>query len=168
MEIWDLLDKDGYKTGRTVTRGAQIPDGFYHQVVHIWVVNDKGEYLIQQRAPGVSWKPGIWATTGGSALSGEEPLNAALREVREEIGVEAVPSQMRLLARLKRTDSFCCVYRLRCNKDAADFVLQQEEVSRVCWATREQIEAMCAQGTFYNYGEAYFKQIWERARGGAM
>ena len=163
-EIWDLLDKDGQKTGKTMTRGADVPSGLYHQVVHIWVVNSKGEYLVQQRAQGVSWKPGMWAVTGGSAVSGEEPLTAALREVREEIGVTAVPAQMRLLARLKRTNSFCYVYRVLCDQEASAFTLQREEVDRVAWMTREQIEFMRAQGTFYDYGDAYFRMIWDRTR----
>ena len=164
VEIWDLLDKDGQKTGKTMTRGADVPAGLYHQVVHIWVVNSRGEYLVQQRAQGVSWKPGMWAATGGSAVSGEEPLTAALREVREEIGITAVPAQMRLLARLKRTNSFCYIYRVLCDQAADTFPLQREEVERVAWMTREQIESMRAQGTFFDYGDAYFRIIWDRAR----
>ena len=163
MEIWDLFDRDGQKTGRTMTRGEEVPGGMYHQVVHIWVVNGRGQYLVQQRAQGVSWKPGVWAVTGGSAVSGEEPLTAALREVREEIGVTAVPGQMRLLARLKRTNSFCYVYRVVCDRDASEFPLQREEVARVAWMTRQQIESMRTQGTFYDYGDAYFRMVWERA-----
>lgn len=163
MEKWDLFDRDGRDTGRTMTRGDGVPSGLYHQVVHIWVVNGRGEYLIQQRAQGVSWKPGIWAATGGSAVAGEQPLEAALREVREEVGLCVIPAQMRLLTRLRRSNSFCYIYRVLIDKPAEEFRLQTEEVSRVKWATREQIEAMRASGTFYDYGAAYFSIIWERA-----
>ena len=163
MEIWDLLNKDGQKTGQTMVRGGNVPAGLYHQVVHIWVVNSRGEFLVQQRAQHVSWKPGVWAVTGGAAVSGEEPLAAALREAREEIGLEVPPERMRLLTRLKRTNSFCYVYRALCDREADEFVLQREEVARVAWMTREQIEAMRGQGTFYDYGDAYFSVIWERA-----
>ena len=73
-EIWDLYDSRGEKTGKTMTRGENIPSGLYHIGVHIWPINDKGEFLIQRRSSTVQWKPGIWAVTGGSAVSGEEPL----------------------------------------------------------------------------------------------
>lgn len=64
VEIWDLYDAQGEKTGKTMIRGEAIPVGFYHIGVHIWPMNDKGELLIQRRSMGVQWKPGIWAVTG--------------------------------------------------------------------------------------------------------
>ena len=47
-EIWDLYDATGRKTGKTMIRGEDVPPGLYHQVVHIWPINQKGEFLIQQ------------------------------------------------------------------------------------------------------------------------
>ena len=39
MEIWDLYNREGKKTGRTWERshggGKGIPDGYYHMVVDI-------------------------------------------------------------------------------------------------------------------------------------
>lgn len=56
-EIWDLYDSRGEKTGKTMTRGENIPSGLYHIGVHIWPINDKGEFLIQRRSSTVQWKP---------------------------------------------------------------------------------------------------------------
>ena len=81
-EIWDLYDGCGEKTGRTMVRGEAIPTGFYHIGVHIWPMNGRGELLIQRRSMSVQWKPGIWAATGGSAVSGEEALCRAARTAR--------------------------------------------------------------------------------------
>ena len=99
VEIWDLYDAQGEKTGKTMIRGEAIPVGFYHIGVHIWPMNDKGELLIQRRSMGVQWKPGIWAVTGGSAVSGEEPLTAARRELREELGYAASKADMLFVSR---------------------------------------------------------------------
>ena len=55
VEIWDLYDAQGEKTGKTMIRGEAIPVGFYHIGVHIWPMNDKGELLIQRRSIGVQW-----------------------------------------------------------------------------------------------------------------
>ena len=38
-EIWDLYDADGRRTGRTMQRGEEVPEGMYHLCVHIWPVN---------------------------------------------------------------------------------------------------------------------------------
>ena len=130
-EIWDLYDGHGEKTGRTMIRGEAIPAGFYHIGVHIWPMNDKGELLIQRRSMNVQWKPGIWAVTGGSAVSGEEPLTAARRELGEELGYSASEEEMRFVARLRRSNSYCYVYAVKINQPESGFSLQQEEVSAV-------------------------------------
>ena len=109
VEIWDLYDAQGEKTGKTMIRGEAIPVGFYHIGVHIWPMNDKGELLIQRRSMGVQWKPGIWAVTGGSAVSGEEPLTAARRELREELGYAASkPTGLKMISRFRRKKSALC------------------------------------------------------------
>ena len=50
-EIWDVLDEHGNKTGRYTERGRKMATGDYHLVVHIWKYNNKGEWLIDKRAP---------------------------------------------------------------------------------------------------------------------
>ena len=39
MEKWDLYTKDRVKTGRSHTRGEELPEGLFHLVVHIWLKN---------------------------------------------------------------------------------------------------------------------------------
>lgn len=51
MEIWDLYTEKRERTGTTHPRGEKIPDGFYHLVVHVWIRNSEGKYLIAQRSP---------------------------------------------------------------------------------------------------------------------
>ena len=46
MEKWDLYTKYREKTGREHIRGEEIPDGFYHLVVHVWIKNDKGQLKV--------------------------------------------------------------------------------------------------------------------------
>lgn len=164
-EIWDLYDARGKKTGQTMTRGEEVPAGLYHLAVHIWPINDKGEYLIQRRAPTVQWSPNLWAATGGSAVSGEDALTAALRELREELGVDAAPQQLSLLAHLRRSNSFCGVFTLRLNCEVSAFTLQKEEVSAVRWCSQAQIQRMVADNAFYNYGDSYFRMLF--ASGGS-
>ena len=158
-EIWDLYDAEGRKTNRVMRRGEEVPSGLYHLAVHIWPINRKGEFLVQQRSHTVLWKPGLWATTGGSAISGEDALTAARRELREELGYDAGENELNRTACLRRSNSFCNVFVLRTDCAAEDFILQKEEVAAVKWCDASQLLRMVSDGLLYNYGDAYFRML---------
>ena len=84
-EVWDLYDAKGNKTGYTLVRGRPIPEGCYHLVVSVWIINNRGEYLLSQRHPDKPY-PLRWECTGGAVLSGEDSLGGALREVPGFVG----------------------------------------------------------------------------------
>ncbi len=89
MEIWDLYTADGACPGKTISRGEKIPGGLYHPVSEVLVRHTDGSYLLMLRSPEKKIYPGCWeATAGGSVLAGETPLEGALRELREETGIE--------------------------------------------------------------------------------
>ncbi|MBP3647860.1 MAG: NUDIX domain-containing protein [Clostridia bacterium] len=88
MELWDAYDKDGNLTGQTLVRGDPVPDGLYHLVCDVLVRHTDGTFLLMQRDPNKETWPGVFeATAGGSAVQGEEPLEAARRELYEETGI---------------------------------------------------------------------------------
>ena len=62
-EVWDLYDAKGNKTGYTLVRGRPIPEGCYHLVVSVWIINNRGEYLLSQRHPDKPY-PLRWECTG--------------------------------------------------------------------------------------------------------
>lgn len=58
-----------------------------HRVVHVLVFNSKGELLLQKRSLTRDVAPGKWDTSvGGHINPGEDPLEAARREMKEELG----------------------------------------------------------------------------------
>lgn len=50
-ELLDLYTESRELTGLQIERGMPIPNGLFHLVVSVWIVNDNGEYLISQRHP---------------------------------------------------------------------------------------------------------------------
>ncbi len=98
IEIWDLYDKQRHLMGRDHIRGEEIPQGYYHLVVHVWIKNRTGEYLISQRSADRPMHPLKWECTGGSALKGEDSLSAALRETKEEIGLTLSPNAGKIVS----------------------------------------------------------------------
>jgi 8-oxo-dGTP diphosphatase len=63
-----------------------------HQSAHVLFVNDAGEVLLRLRddKPGLPY-PGQWDLLGGAVEAGETWVEAAIREVREEVGLGCPP-----------------------------------------------------------------------------
>lgn len=139
MEIWDVLDCFGNKTGRTIERGMQLKDGEYHLVVHIYIINKKDEFLIQKRSMKKELMPGIWDITGGSVVSGEDSLTGAIREVKEELGITLSPGQLFLVDRLKRKNSFADIWAAYADITVDDVVMQEDEVDEVKFVSDRDI-----------------------------
>ena len=165
MELWDLLNEQGEPTGKTMVRGERLRLGQYHLVVHIWVADSRGRLLIQRRADHLTLMPGVWAVTGGSAVHGEDSRTAACRELREELGVDTSPGEMRRLGRLRRRNSFSDLWLLRRDIRREELSLQREEVADARWVTRAELEGMIRENTFHNYGQAYFDLLFRAVYG---
>ncbi|MCL2487099.1 MAG: NUDIX domain-containing protein [Oscillospiraceae bacterium] len=159
MEIWDVMDAEGQVTGRTILRGDRLLAGQYHLVTHIWIVNAAGHLLIQRRADSLKLLPGIWAVTSGSAVTGEDSLTAARRELREELGIAAGKEDFHLLGRLRRRNSFCDLWLLRSEIKVERLILQENEVAEARWVSFQDLRRMVDHGLFHNYGNLYFKKV---------
>ncbi len=96
MEIWDLYDTKRKIIGSHI-RGTELPDEGYHLVVHVWIKNSKGQYLIDQRSATRLQNPLMWECVGGSVLQGETSLQGALREVKEEVGINLSPHMGKII-----------------------------------------------------------------------
>ena len=100
MELFDEIREDGSRTGVVKERGVVHEDGTLHATVHIWIVrpNDKSGYdlLLQKRSECKDSNPGCWdISSAGHIEAGHGYLESALRELREELGINARPEQLR-------------------------------------------------------------------------
>lgn len=59
-------------------------------IVAAGVLVENGKVLLSQRKPGTHLA-GKWEFPGGKAEPGEDPRDALVRELREELGIDAVP-----------------------------------------------------------------------------
>ncbi len=164
MEIWDIYNSDREKTGRTMVRGEKQQPGDYHLVVHICVFNSGGQLLIQQRQPFKTGFSGLWdITVGGSALAGETGRQAAERELAEEIGLVATVGERPNFS-LNFQRGFDDFYLIQQDVDISTLKLQYEEVRQVKWATKEEILAMVADGSFVPYHPSLINLLFDLNR----
>lgn len=157
-EYWDIYDADRIKTPRQHLRGEPIADGDYHLVVNIWIYNSEGKVLLTQRHPDIPFGS-KWACTGGSALAGEDPLSAAMRETREEIGLDFSPEQLIPVAQERRLHSFLDTFVVCCDVEDKQIVMQPEEVADFRWVNEAQYRKMEREGQLHpalkNFFEVY-------------
>lgn len=155
MEYLDVCDEKGQPTGGIVSRDKAHRDGIRHRTAHVWVIREeKGQIqvLLQKRSANKESFPGMYDTSSaGHIPAGCEPLDSALRELREELGIEAVEGQLRYLGaicnryeaqfrgKIFRDNEYCSVYLYREPLDAESLHLQAEEVERVDWFDLEQV-----------------------------
>lgn len=164
MENWEILNADGRPLGRSIVRGKDVlRQGEYHLVVHIWITDGYGNYLIQRRSLNKKLMPGEWAAIGGSAVMYEKSKIAAQRELFEEMGIKVSPDRLKFVKRMTRKSSIIDLYALKTRVRASSLNLQKDEVCDAKWVTRRRLEQMVANGEFHNYGNEYFKIVYSLA-----
>ena len=161
MEIWDLYDENGRLTGKDHIRGEKVPDGYFHLVVHIWIKNSKGEYLIAQRAADRPTFPLMWECVGGSVTKGENGLQGAVREVKEEVGIDLSPADGKLVfSRVRK--HFNDIFEVWLFDYDGDVDLKNAttaEVAQTAWLNRSEIKALFEQGKFVDTLDYFFTEI---------
>ncbi len=155
MEVWDIYDENRVKQGYTYVRGSKrrLLPGEYHLVVHVWVRNARGEYLMSRRAASRPTYPLLWECVGGSVIEGEDSLMGALRECYEEIGVKLSPATGRVAFTHTRgivdgivfndiMDAWIFDYEGDADLDAAT----TDEVAETRWMTKDEIRTLWDAG----------------------
>lgn len=162
MELWDLLDEMRNKTGYTHLRGTPLSAGEYHLVVHVWILNDAGEFLISKRTPNKTY-PGMWECTGGSAVAGDDSLTTALKESREELGIILLPENGTLFTTYKAGPNFIDVWIFKQNVDLDTITFQPDETCDAQHATPQAVKQMMQNGTFFpNYKYPYLDDFFAK------
>ncbi len=160
MELFDLYTKDREKTGKTMVRGERAPDGLYRIVVHVCVFNSRGEMLIQRRQPFKHGWSGMWdVSVGGGVVAGESSLEAAQRELFEEVGLK-IPLPERPHLTIHFDGGFDDIYLTEHDCEISSLVLQPEEVCEAKWASQDEILEMIGAGTFIPYHKELIKLLF--------
>lgn len=165
MEKWDLYTKYREKTGEEYIRQSEcmIPEGKYHLVVHVWIRNSSGEYLISQRAATRPTFPLSWECVGGSVLAGESSIEGAVREVKEEVGIELNPAKGKLVFSKIRNEydgmkfrDILDVWLFEYDGDIDLTNATTDEVNDAKWITTEDIHKLYDSGKLVKTLDYFF------------
>lgn len=149
MELLDVVDDEGCPTGEVVDREEAHEKGILHRTPHVWILREKEgrlEILLQKRSENKDSFPGCYdISSAGHIPAGVEFIPSALRELKEELGYEAKPSDLEFCGQrcfhfeqMFHGKLFCDneisnVYMMWLDREAEEFLLQKEEVSEVRW-----------------------------------
>ena len=96
-ELLDVLDEHGEPTGVTKARAKVHEDGDWHRAIHIWVVREGNNVLLQRRSLNKDLEAGkVDGSVGGHYRTGELFVDA-LREAYEELGITLKPGLVEFL-----------------------------------------------------------------------
>lgn len=149
-ELLDIVDEDGEPTGKAVDREVAHRDGVRHRTSHVWLVRrgptNALEVLLQKRAADKDAFPGCWdISSAGHIPAGDDWKTSAIRELKEELGVEAKPEDLHWLGKHKveadgvfhgrpfHNRQVSAVFVLPLDKLESEFVLQASEIEAVRW-----------------------------------
>ena len=165
-EIWDLYDENRELLRKDHVRGEQLPIDGYHLVVHVWIRNSKGEYLISQRSANRPTFPLVWECVDGSVVKGEDSLQGALREVKEEVGVDLLPEKGQvILSDIKKIEfgkvvnKIVDVWLFEYDGKVDLSNATTDEVAQVAWMNREQIKELFDANMFVDTLEYFFTEV---------
>lgn len=147
-ELFDVLNERGQYTGEVENREKCHKNGLWHKAVVAFIINSKNQVLLQKRSKNKKLWPNTWdVTAGGHVLTGEFGFEAAIREAKEELGIDLNKESMTFIGSAISTNikgdiinnHFNEFYIVNKDLDETKLKLQEEEVSEVKWIDKDEI-----------------------------
>ena len=165
MERIDIYDSDRRPTGRTAGSPKELADREYRLVIHLCLFNSRGEMLIQRRRDSCARWPGRWdVSVRGCADTGETGREAAMREAREELGLDLDLTGLRPALTVSFPHGFDELFLVEAELDPAALTLQESEVAAVRWAGEEEILRLRESGQFTPFHPEYLHLLFRMFR----
>ena len=142
---------------------------------HVVLTTPAGKYLVEKRSATIIFSPGqLDISLGGAVDAGEQPLHAAVRETREEVGLVLAPPDLRLIDVRKQsrwhpryhvqTRVFLYSYHAILDGEAPAITLQRKEVAAVRLLNNQQLTTLLRRHRLLRlgrlkYGYRYYQDI---------
>lgn len=158
IEYLNVLDEEGNKTGEVKAKSEVHRDGDWHKTAYVWFLNSQNQILLQKRAAVKETSPGYWdVSVGGHVSAGQTNIEGAIRETKEEIGVDITAADLQLIATVRtegkpRTNppfqncELHDVYLVRRDLDISRLTLQKEEVDEVKYVDIHEFKKWVREG----------------------
>ena len=176
-EYFDVLESNGAYENKIASREECHQKGLWHKAIALIIISeDNKKVLLQQRSANKKLWPNLWDfSAGGHVLAGELGYQAAIRETKEELGIEVEKSSLEFIGATISEDikndiinrHFNEFYVVHKNIDIKDITLQKDEVQDIKWIDINQLinriknnyQDLTLKKDFWNYIIKYFEII---------
>jgi isopentenyldiphosphate isomerase/intracellular septation protein A len=159
QEEWlPLVNEKGEVIGKALRSVCHSSKEYLHPVVHLHVINHKGDIFLQKRPMHKKVQPGKWDTAVGGHIAFGENLETALqREASEEIGIKDFKAELVANyiweSNIERELVFCFVTQYN-----QPISVNKEELEDGSFWSHSEIKTNLGKGIFTpNFEEEYHK-----------
>lgn len=140
-----VVDKAGNKIGEKWR--DELLDSDCWRVVSIWIKDQDGNVLLQQRSKHKKIGPGIWSAAAEGTIEEDDPvIETALRELEEELGLRVKPTDLKPTKSIHYKDP-AFGWRIKfgflltiAHVPEDEIIIQEEEVAQVKWFTLSEFQ----------------------------
>lgn len=167
MELLEVLNPDGSKSGRISERGVVHREGSPHATAHVWVVREtkKGTFdlMLQKRSQKKDSYPGCYdISAAGHVAAGDNVFNTAQRELQEELGIRAEKEALQYVGSRQTSAQavfhgkpfqnceYSSIYLYQEPVEISELILQESEVEEVIWMDIARCLEGVKNNTFLN------------------
>lgn len=147
-EKLDVLNEFGEFTGKIATKEECHKYGYWHRAIYGFIIDKKGNILLQKRAKTKKLWPSKWdVPVGGHVNSNEIGREALIRECYEELGLKVKDDEIKFLIASTSMNNISgyisnhydeC-YLIKKEIDLSKLKLQKEEVEEIKFFTKKEV-----------------------------
>ena len=171
----EVLDAEGHATGQVLSRDEVHAQQLWHPTVNVWILNSKSEALLQLRGKDVELYPDVWDVAIGTHVRpGEDPTDAAVRCLQEELGVSITKEQLKHLFNIKSENptqdgkthrTLGHVFLLKRDMELSEFTYDTNKVAQLAWkpmlTIMGEVGGVDTAKTYYPRPGNYFPQLFD-------
>ncbi len=142
-EVFEVVNEDDEVIGTATRKECHSNPNLIHRTAHVIVFSSNFKILLQKRALNKDTQPGKWDTAVGGHFSvGESAIEAAKREMNEELGIP-----------LSQNIDFMLKMKIRNNIESENvsvfstvydgpFFIQKEEIDEIRFWNRDELKEL--------------------------
>jgi isopentenyldiphosphate isomerase len=178
---YEVLDDAGHKTGQVLDSDAVHKQEQWHEVANVWIVNARGEVLLQLRSPQVELCPNVWDVAVGTHVRpGEDPAAAAQRGLQGELGLNVLPEKLQHLFNIQAANPMSNgkvhkvlghVFLLKQDMHISDLHVNPTKISQLAWkpipAVMAEIGGTETAKSYFPREGSYYPQLFNALQSAA-
>ena len=144
VRVYRLVNDKRIETEKIYQRGSSWNEGeddCYILGINNWIVNSKGEFLVQKRSIKKKNNPGKWSSTNGLVQLGESNFEAVQRETEEELGIKINQNKILLFKENQVAGDHLIVdiFVSYADVELKDIRIQESEVDSIRFVSLEEL-----------------------------